>query len=175
MFSFFTIFLVAISLSMDTFSLSLIYGTLGLESRKINILSILVGVFHFFMPLFGNLVGFQLLKQLPFSAQLVVGIIFILIAMQMLMQNDTILDLKKISSFFLFSFTVSLDSFSVGIAISEITNNYIIAYLVFALTSTLFTFIGLKFGTVISSKYGNNATKVGSLILVILGILYILK
>ena len=48
-----TIFLIAIALSMDAFSLSLAYGTLGLTKKEVNKLSVIVGIYHFFMPLIG--------------------------------------------------------------------------------------------------------------------------
>ena len=47
------VILVAISLSMDAFSLSLAYGTLDLERKNINLLSLIVGAYHFIMPLLG--------------------------------------------------------------------------------------------------------------------------
>ena len=45
------IFIIAISLSMDAFSLALAYGTISLSKKEINILSIVVGIYHFFMYL----------------------------------------------------------------------------------------------------------------------------
>ena len=42
------IFLLAIGLSMDAFSLAILYGTLGFTKHKMFILSIIVGIFHFF-------------------------------------------------------------------------------------------------------------------------------
>ena len=62
------VIVVAISLSMDAFSLSLAYGTLGMKKKQIWLLAIIVGVFHFFMPLLGMIVGngiFGLLKIDP--------------------------------------------------------------------------------------------------------------
>ena len=50
---FFVVLLIGVSLSMDAFSLALIYGTYGLSRRNEIILSIIVGLFHFFMPLVG--------------------------------------------------------------------------------------------------------------------------
>ena len=79
MFNLFTLFLVAIGLSMDTFSLSIVYGTIGLTKKKIWLLSIIVGLFHFVMPFLGNLIGSIVLSKLPFNPDIVVGIIFILI------------------------------------------------------------------------------------------------
>ena len=175
MLDFLTLFLIAVSLSMDTFSLSTIYGTIGLEKRKIYLLSLIVGIFHFFMPLFGNLIGNFLLSKLPIQPNIVVGIIFILIAIQMFIQKEDVVDLKNFWMLLLFAFTVSIDSFSVGIGISMITKNSIVAYLIFFVTSMIFTFLGLKFGKYLSTKFGNKATKIGAIILITLGIFYIFK
>ena len=46
----FLLFIIAISLSMDAFSLSLAYGTLDINKKEIITLSIIVGIYHFFMP-----------------------------------------------------------------------------------------------------------------------------
>ena len=51
------IFLIAVSLSMDAFSLSLAYGTLNVDKSKRILLSIIVGAYHFFMPILGMNVG----------------------------------------------------------------------------------------------------------------------
>lgn len=175
MLDFLTLFLIAVSLSMDTFSLSTIYGTIGLEKRKIYLLSLIVGIFHFFMPLFGNLIGNFLLSKLTIQPNIVVGIIFILIAIQMFIQKEDVVDLKNFWMLLLFAFTVSIDSFSVGIGISMITKNSIVAYLIFFVTSMIFTFFGLRFGKYLSAKFGNKATKIGAIILITLGIFYIFK
>ena len=55
------IILIAVSLSMDAFSLSLSYGTNGIKEHDIRKIAITVGIFHFFMPLFGLLMGSTLL------------------------------------------------------------------------------------------------------------------
>ena len=53
----FVIMIIAVSLSMDAFSLSLAYGTVNLDKKSRLKLSIIVGLYHFFMPLLGNLIG----------------------------------------------------------------------------------------------------------------------
>ena len=50
---FFITLLTGIALSLDAFSLSIIYGTVIIDKKIIFKLSLLVGIFHFFMPLFG--------------------------------------------------------------------------------------------------------------------------
>jgi len=173
MLGFLTLFLVAISLSMDTFSLSIIYGTLGLKKKKIYILSIIVGLFHFFMPLLGNYIGSPLIDKLPIAADVVVGIIFLIIAIQMLFQKEEILDLTKFSALLLFGFTVSIDSFSVGIGLSTITDNYWLAYFTFSIISLIFTFVGLCFGQKLNNKFSNKATFLGAILLIVLSFSYV--
>ena len=56
------VIVIAVSLSMDAFSLSLAYGTLNLEKSQIRLLSLIVGLYHFFMPLLGMWVGTKILN-----------------------------------------------------------------------------------------------------------------
>ena len=58
----FIILIIAVSLSMDTFSLSLAYGMLKLKNSIIKQISITVGIFHFFMPLLGDFFGEYILS-----------------------------------------------------------------------------------------------------------------
>ena len=62
-----TIIIIGISLSMDAFSLSLIYGTLGMKEKDKIILSLIVGSYHFIMPLLGLLIGSVVVKNLSFK------------------------------------------------------------------------------------------------------------
>ena len=55
--SFLTILLIGISLSMDAFSLALVYGIQGMSKRDKIFLSLIVGVYHFIMPLIGLTFG----------------------------------------------------------------------------------------------------------------------
>lgn len=170
---FFVVLLVAISLSMDTFSLSLAYGTLGLKKSKIVLLSMIVGMFHFVMPFLGNLVGLNLITRLPIDSNLIVGIIFILIAFEMLKQENNISNIDKLIALIIFGFTVSIDSFTVGIGLSKITDKLIPSFFIFAITSFLFTFAGLYFGKFLNTKFGKQATIFGSIILFVLALVYI--
>ena len=61
------VIVIAVSLSMDAFSLSLAYGTLNLEKSQIRLLSLIVGLYHFFMPLLGMWVGTKILNFLPIN------------------------------------------------------------------------------------------------------------
>ena len=67
-----TIFLIAVSLSMDAFSLALIYGTQAISKKGKILLSIIVGLYHFIMPQIGNIIGKIILNILPIKTNIIV-------------------------------------------------------------------------------------------------------
>ena len=81
------IFLIAISLSMDAFSLALSYGTNGIKESDIRKISITVGIFHFFMPLLGLLMGNTLLFFVNINMNILVFVILSFIGIEMLIEN----------------------------------------------------------------------------------------
>lgn len=170
---FLIIILIAISLSMDAFSLSIAYGTIGFEKSKIYMLSIIVGIYHFFMPLMGNSIGNIILKYLFIKPNILLGLIFFIISIEMFFQKEEVNNLKNFISLLLFGFAVSIDSFSVGIGISTITDNHYLSYIIFSIISFSFTFIGLNFGKELNKIFGKYAIKLGSIMLLILGMYYI--
>ena len=78
------ILIVAVSLSMDAFSLSLIYGTLNLDTKVEKVLSITVGIFHFIMPILGLTIGNIIIKHVPMNINLITGLIFIGLGIEMI-------------------------------------------------------------------------------------------
>ena len=171
--AFFTIFLIAVSLSMDAFSLALIYGTKGLSKKNELILAIIVGIFHFFMPLLGLGVGNILMQYFVFDLDFVVGIIFLIIGIEMIIsgqKQEEVKILTGIVGFLLFGLSVSIDSFTTGIGLSVISKSYISVSLMFMLISGMFTYIGLKFGNKLSKRFGKYATISGGILMCLLAI-----
>lgn len=172
-----TTILVGISLSMDAFSLSLIYGTNGLKKKDIFLLSIIVGIFHFFMPLIGIFFGNLIYKYFIFNLNLVVSIIFGIIGIEMLIssfKDEEINISTNILGFLIFGLSVSIDSLTTGIGLSVINNNYIQCSSVFMLTSTIFTYLGLVLGNKLNNRLGNFSTTIGGIILMLLSIYYLI-
>ena len=73
---FFLVIIIAISLSMDAFSLSLAYGTISMTKKEITLLSTIVGIYHFFMPILGMLIGKFLFNLIHISGDIIVLVIF---------------------------------------------------------------------------------------------------
>lgn len=171
------IFTLAVGLSMDAFSLSLIYGTLNLKPSMQRLMSIMVGIFHFFMPLLGYQIGELILKVIKINPDILVGIIFIILGLEMLLslkKEEQVKILTGIFSVLFFAFTVSIDSFSIGIGFGVANVQMLLPCIIFSLTSAVFTYLGVILGNKLANKFGNITTLIGSIILLILGISYIL-
>lgn len=170
--------IISISLSMDAFSLAIIYGTVGLEKKMTNLLSLMVGTFHFFMPILGSVVGIFLLESFIPNPDLLIGIIFTILACEMLFGikdlDNSKANITGIYQALLFAFSVSIDSFSMGIGLGLHEENIILCGLLFSVFSFLFTKLGLDFGRKLTIKFGKIANIVGSIILLILGIKYLI-
>lgn len=171
------ILLIAISLSMDAFSLSLAYGTLNLNKREILKLSVLVGVFHFFMPLIGTFIGDKIINIFPFNPSFIVFIILSIIGIQMIL--ETFREEKKVEfmnfiQLVIFGFAVSVDSFSVGISLEMINNNFVLCAIIFCLLAFIFTVLGLILGKKINKLIGKISELIGGIILIIIGLFYLL-
>lgn len=177
---FLTNLLIGIGLSMDAFSLSILYGTLNLKKSKILWLSIIVGIYHFLMPLLGSLIGNHVLANYIPDPEFLIGVIFTVISVQMLFsikKEEEVKTLKGIGSLLLFGFTVSIDSFSIGMGFGTLKNSLLrtfLSSLIYSFTSLLFTYLGLNIGTSLTKKFGKIATFFGSILLLAIAIHYFL-
>ena len=168
-----TCLIVAVSLSMDAFSLSLVYGTYGMDKKNEILLASIVGIFHFFMPLLGLGLGNILMKYFVFDLNLMVGIIFLIIGIEMIVsakKDEEVKILIGVVGNLLFGLSVSIDSFTTGIGLSVISNNYMGVSMLFMIVSGCFTYVGLSFGNRLSDYFGKYATIGGGILLCMLGI-----
>ncbi|MFA5407625.1 MAG: manganese efflux pump [Bacilli bacterium] len=174
--SLFSLILIGVGLSMDAFSLALCYGILNLSKKIKKILSLTVGLFHFFMPLLGMLFGHALEHYVVLDMRYIVFAIFMILGIEMLYsineKSKSFLLLNNIG-ILIFAFTVSIDSFSAGIGIKLISNNYLLCSAIFSLISFISTYVGLKIGGIIGEKYGDLSKAVGGLILAVFALRYL--
>jgi len=173
-----SLFMIGVSLSMDTFSISLSIGTFNITKRKTIFLSLLVGIMHFFMPLFGSFLGYKITTFLNINVNFLLGLILLIIAVEMivdLVKNEEKLFELNIFNMLLVSLSVSLDSFSTGLGLHAITSNFILSGFIFSVCAASFTFMGLLIGKYSNDKIGVFANIFGIILLFIIGILHIFK
>lgn len=163
---------------MDAFSLALSYGIKNISKKNVIITAITVGLFHFFMPLLGNMVGISLFENTFIKPKYVLFIVFLLLSVDMLLnffeENAKIRDLNVFGTLF-FAISVSLDSFSVGIGINYLYDNILFVVSSFCMISALFTFLGFYLGRKINNKIGKYSFLLGSITLFIYSLLVLTK
>ena len=161
---------------MDTFSISLGIGSFNINKNKTLFLCTLVGIMHFLMPLLGASLGSKIILFLNINVNFLLGIILLFISIEMIIDlikpSEKFFDLN-VFNIFLVSLSVSLDSFSTGLGLSAITNNYILSGIIFSFCSFSFTFLGLIIGKYSNEKLGVYANIIGIILLLILGLSHI--
>ena len=170
-----TLFLIGISLSIDAFTMSLAYGLIGIKRKNMFMSSLIVGLFHFFMPLLGNLIGSKLLNSFKINPKYLIIVIIILLIIEMiksLNEEEKQLNMNLLGMIS-FAFLVSLDSFTVGIGINYIIDTPIYASIIFALISFSFTLLGFILGKYVSLKFEKISKYIGIFILTILLIYFL--
>lgn len=173
-----TIFFIGISLSLDAFSLSIAYGLLNIERKQTITISLLVGIFHFFMTFCGNFIGSLITKYVYINPKYILITIFIFIIIEMIksMKEETVDEYKlTLANMLLFPFLVSIDSFTVGIGLSVITTKIFLSCLIFAFLSCIFTYLGFLLGKIISKRIKTISKLVGILIMFTLIIYFCCK
>lgn len=170
--------IIGTCLSIDAFSISTVIGMYNLSLKKTLQTSIIVGIFHFIMPLIGVIISYQITKYLSIQTDLILGIILLLISLQMFIEYIKPTN-KEISlnnfGVFLFAFGVSLDSFSVGLGLKAITDNLLLSSTVFSIVSFSFTFLGLTIGKYINKVLKKYSYLLGTIFLFIIGIVFLCK
>ena len=83
------------------------------------------------------------------------------------------MELKSILQLLTFGLAVSIDSFSVGIGLKTISNNFLLCSISFSLSSFIFTYLGLILGKKINQLIGKVSTLLGGIVLILIGIVYL--
>ena len=163
---------MGISLSMDTFSLSLSLGTTKLSQKKAILMSTLIGIFHFCMPLIGNYLGNLLKKELFMNANFLTGCIFLFLAIQMYLERNNKEETRNLNiiTILIIAFTVSIDSLTVGFAYGLNQEKIILASMIFMITSAFFTYLGCYLGNKLQNKFENQALLLGVVIMFLMAI-----
>ena len=129
----------------------------NLNNKQKLSLSIIVGIYHFIMPLIGLQFGHLINKIDVISIDIIASIILTYIGIDLIVSNYSKKEEKLTISmlgFLMFGLSVSIDSLSVGIGLKAITDSYYLSSVVFSLTSGLFTYLGLILGNIIGKKIG---------------------
>lgn len=169
-------FFIGISLSMDTFSLSLSIGTTSPSNKQIIKTALIVGLFHFIMPILGSVIGSFFSNALYLKTNYITFTIFLVLAIQMFINRNSEeqANILNIFSIILFAISVSLDSFSVGIAFGITKESTLISGFIFSVVSAIFTYSGLKLGKILTEKYKEKTIYLGIILMLLIAFKYLI-
>ena len=168
-------FFIGIGLSMDAFSLSLSLGTTNPSLKSIIKTSITIGIFHFFMPIIGYIIGLYFNTKIN-NPNIFTSIIFLILTYEIYRnRNEEETSILTNINILLISISVSIDSLSVGIALGLNNELIYLASIIFSIISSIFTYTGLILGKKLNSKYKNISTYIGIILLLIVALKYLIN
>ncbi len=181
------IILLAVSLSMDAFAVSLCKG---LAMQKISLKNCAVvglwfGTFQAVMPLIGYLLGRTFAEKITSIDHWIAFVLLAIIGANMIKEALSKDDDKEVSSslgiktMFIMAVATSIDALAVGVsfAFTEFEPTYFvyIAFIIIGVITFTLSAIGVKIGNIFGTKYKSKAEFAGGLILILLGLKILLE
>lgn len=172
------IILIALALAMDAFAVSLAAGAyFGKTTRRQKFrLSFHFGLFQFFMPIVGWLLGSEIIDFVSNFDHWIAFLILAIIGSKMIydaLKSDDYkikTDISKGYKLIILSLATSIDALAVGFSFGIINSEIIIPAIVIGLVASLMSLLGIKLGERISVKFGDSITISGGIILILIGL-----
>lgn len=175
-----SIFLIAVSLSMDALAVSICKGlTIKNKLKKTGlIMAIYFGLFQALMPLLGYLLGSYFWNLVEKIDHFIVFIILTYISFSMINDsnnNDKISESTNLKEMIILSIATSIDALAIGITFAFLKVNILLAILIIGVTCASISFIGTIIGNKFGNKYGNKSTLIGGIVLFLIGVKILLE
>ena len=176
------IILIAISVSMDAFAVSICKGLASKNNLKKTafVCGTWFGLFQMLMPLIGYFLALLFAKYIQSFDHWIAFTLLVLIGSNMVKEsfsNETE-ELKNDLSFskmLILAIATSIDALAVGITFALIKTNLYIALPTIGFFTFAFSFVGALIGSKIGEKKKKTATLAGGIILILLGIKILLE
>lgn len=172
----FDIIAISIGLSADAFAVSICKG---LSIKNISIKHMIItglwfGGFQALMPFIGYIIGnsfnsyfIKLNHYIAFIFLFIIGINMIKESFSCDEEIDDSFDFK---SLFFLAIATSIDAFVTGITFSLLNVNIYITVIFIGLITFIFSFIGVKIGSIFGTKYKNVSELIGGILLILLAL-----
>lgn len=174
--SFFTIFSIAIALSMDSFSVSICKG---LTSKKFSLFTAIscglwFGGFQTLMPVIGYFLGVQFESFIiNIDHWIAFGLLFLtganMIRETFSEENDKKSIKNNAKTMFLLAVATSIDALAVGITFAFLKVDIWKTILIIGVITFTLSFSGVAIGNFFGSKYSKTASVIGGSILILIG------
>ena len=181
--NFFSLFLLAVGLSMDAFAVAVCKG---LALKKINlrhavIVGLWFGGFQTLMPMIGYYLAASFRDAITAYAHWIAFGLLVLIGGNMIREaifekEETETDAAlSFRSMLLLAIATSIDALAVGVTFAFLDVNIWTSVLLIGVTTFVLSMIGVKCGSLFGAKYERKAEILGGVILILLGIKTLLE
>lgn len=178
----FTLFTLAVGLSMDAFAVSICKG-LAIHKvtwRKAAIVGAWFGGFQALMPAIGYTLGIQFREKIVFIDHWIAFILLVLIGVNMIREAcgkeaEKTDDSLAFREMFVLAVATSIDALAVGVTFAFLSVHILSAVAFIGVVTFCFSMAGVKIGNVFGTKYKAKAELAGGVILVFLGIKILLE
>jgi putative Mn2+ efflux pump MntP len=176
--SFISIFLIALALSMDAFSVAMAIGAAGskLNSYAVLRLATAFGIFQFVMPLLGWLLGKTVVSYISDYDHWIAFGLLLIVGLRMIKEyfdkdeKERTKDPTKGWSLLILSIATSIDALAVGVSFAFFDVNIYYASAVIGVVCFIITALGMIFGKKLSVLLGKKAVLLGGIVLIGIGI-----
>ena len=174
---FISVFLIAVALAMDAFSVSLTKGFTqkNLKTSQIIYYGLFFGLFQAFMPVIGYFAGETITAFVTSIAPWIAFILLFIIGVNMIRESITG-DEEDISDEFSFrevtllAIATSIDAFAVGITFALLNTSIVVPCIVIGIVAFLFSIVGIIIGRKLGDYFGDKFLILGGVILILIGI-----
>lgn len=175
--SLFSLFLLAVGLSMDAFAVAVCKGlaTPKITLKKACVVGLWFGAFQALMPTLGYLVGYRFQEKITAIDHWIAFVLLVFIGANMIRESfskeeegaNASLAFKEM---LLLAIATSIDALAVGVTFAFLPDIPIIPAVSFiGVITFLLSALGMKVGNVFGTKYKARAELVGGVILILIG------
>ena len=177
----FDLILIAISLSMDAFAVSICKG---LSVRKVSFAHAMTcglwfGGFQFLMPTLGFFLGDRfasiLTKFGPWVAFVLLAIIGINMVRESFDGDEKLNDDYSAKAMLPLAVATSIDALAVGVSFAAMQVNIVPAACIIGITTFVLSAVGVKAGAIFGDKYRALAERMGGIVLILIGVKTLLE
>lgn len=171
------IVLIAVSLAMDSFAVSISSGVIihRLKFKHVLKIALYMGMFQAFMPLLGWLAGSTMRRYIESYDHWIAFCLLLLLGTKMIFEHfksDEQKEFDPTKHFVLVGLAVatSIDALVVGVNFALLGLELLLPVVVIGITAFLFSFVGVFLGDRVGDKFDFKAELIGGIVLIGIGI-----
>jgi manganese efflux pump family protein len=173
-----TVFIIAVGLGVDAFSVAIGIGATNTKKSCIPILRLACafGLFQFIMPLIGWLAGLTVVNIISDYDHWIAFALLAYIGVKMIRdafreeKDEEKADRTKGMPLFLLSIATSIDALAIGFSFSLLKTPIILPSIIIGIVCFVMTVIGMFFGKGLAKLFGRKVEIFGGVVLIAIGI-----